>query len=72
MSSQKWSKKNPDLNGTKVPPFVEPVLATSSLDGLSTSYDFYKLFQPDTYVNKIIYQSKLYATQKDCAKKSQC
>jgi len=34
------------------------------LDGLSTAYDYYKLFQSDSFANEVVYQSRLYAVQK--------
>ena len=33
--------------------------------------EYYKLFQPDSFVDEIIYQSKLYSVQKDFIRKVQ-
>ena len=70
--SGRWIKNDPGLVGSRVPVFKKPVLSTEdqeTLDSLSSAYDFYKLFQPDSYVNEVLYQSKLYAVQKNYPKK---
>jgi hypothetical protein len=65
-----WSKKNPRLVGSKIPDFerrelpAEIVTAAKDYD----AYEYYKLFQPDDYVEKILEQSLLYAGQKDLQK----
>jgi hypothetical protein len=62
-----WSRKNPGLVGTQVPDFIKPVLAaedSEKLENLNSAYDFYKLFQSDSFANEIVYQSRLYAVQK--------
>jgi len=64
---KQWSKKNPELVGTKTPPFIKPVLGTvdrEKLEGLRTAYDFYREFSGESYINEIVYQSRLYAVQK--------
>lgn len=63
-----WSHRDPALVGTKIPPFIKPVLSVEdreTFESLSTAFDWYKLFQPDTFAEEIVYQSKLYALQKD-------
>lgn len=62
-----WSKRDPSLVGTKVPPFIKPVLSaedTEKLENLNTAYDYYKLFQSESFANEVVYQSRLYAVQK--------
>jgi hypothetical protein len=67
-SGGQWSRKNPGLLGSNVPAFIKPVLSVTDSDqlaGLGTNaYDYYKLFQSDSFVTEIVYQSKLYAVQK--------
>lgn len=66
-----WKKEDPGLIGTKVPPFIRPVLSAGDQDKLEnckTAYDFYKLFQPDEFVDEVVYQSKLYGEQKNLGK----
>jgi hypothetical protein len=62
-----WSHKNPGLVGTKIPAFVKPVLAAEDrekLESLNSAYDYYRLFQSDSFANEVVYQSRLYAVQK--------
>lgn len=69
--SGQWRKKNPELVGSKIPSFTKPVLSDEEqelLGSLRTAYDFYKLFQSDSFANEIVYQSRLYAVQKDFKK----
>lgn len=64
---QDYTKVDPGLVGSKVPDYLRPVLTddeSSQLENLSTSYDYYKLFQPDIFVNDVVYQSRLYGVQK--------
>ncbi len=66
-----WSRKDPGLIGTRIPPFSKPVLSAQDkkiLDKQTSAYDYYKLFQPNSFANEIVYQSKLYAVQKDLKK----
>ena len=35
---------------------------------MSSAYDYYKLYQGDGFVNEVVHQSRLYATQKDFKK----
>ncbi len=30
-----------------------------------SAYDFYKVFQPESFAEEVVYQSRLYAVQKD-------
>lgn len=62
-----WSRRDPGLVSSRVPTFVKPVLSpedSAKLENLSTAYDYYKLFQSDSFVNEVVYQSRLYAVQK--------
>jgi hypothetical protein len=64
---QQWSKVNPYLVGTKIPDYVKPELSEDDkekLQGLRGAYDFYKVFSPDSWMNEVVYQSRLYAVQK--------
>ena len=66
-----WERDNPNLVGSKVPEYVKPVIdadAQSKLENTNTAYEFYRLFQPDRFINEIIYQSKLYGVQKGYTK----
>jgi DNA excision repair protein ERCC-6 len=54
--------------GSRVPVWVKPVMTAENSDmlaNLSSAYDYYKLFQPASFAEEIVYQSKLYAVQKD-------
>jgi hypothetical protein len=62
-----WSRRDPGLVSSRVPPFIKAVLSaedSDKLENLSTACNYYKLFQSDTYVSESIYQSRLYAVQK--------
>ena len=66
-----WTRQDHGLLGTRVPPFIRPVLSAGDrdlLENAKTAFDFYKLFQPDEYVNMVVYQSKLYGEQKSIGK----
>lgn len=52
----RWSSKNPGLVGSRIPKFNKPVMSAEDkekLEGLSAALDYYKLFQPDSYVHKV-------------------
>lgn len=73
-STQEWTKKDPGLVGSRIPSFAKPSLSSEDkemLSNLSTAYDFYKLFQPDFFVNEIVHQSRLYAEQKGYKKQAE-
>jgi hypothetical protein len=62
-----WSQEDPKLVGSKIPDFVQPELSQEEkekLQGAKTAYDFYKIFSPDSWLNEIVHQSRLYAVQK--------
>ena len=62
-----WNKTNSGMVGSKVPEFIKPVLSADyqqQLENISSGYDYYKLFQPDSFANEIVSQSRLYALQK--------
>ncbi len=61
-----WSPLDTGMVGSKVPAYERPILEI--LDGCKTAYDYYKLYQPATFAEEIVYQSRLYAVQKDIAK----
>jgi len=64
----KWSKVDSGLVGSRVAPFVKVDLSAEDrekLEGLTTALDYYELFQPDSFVQNIVLQSKLYAVQRD-------
>lgn len=68
---QDWSRTNPKRVGTNTPEFRKPVLSDDDkeqLAGLSSAYDYYKLFSSDSYINEVVYQSRLYAVQKNHTK----
>ena len=68
-----WTKDNPGFAGSKVPRLLRHELSFENqefLDSCSTAYDFYKVFQPDTFTEQVIFQSKLYAVQKGYAEKT--
>ena len=61
-----WVHSDPGRVGSKVPPFIKPPMKEEDkikLESCKSAYDFYKLFSPDTYVNNVIYQTKLYCVQ---------
>jgi hypothetical protein len=63
----KWVRKNPKLVGSNIPPFSKPDQTPDKAEILSktsTAYDFYKLFQPLSFAEETVVQSKLYAVQK--------
>jgi hypothetical protein len=65
---EEWSRRDPALVGSKIPTFIKPVMTLEDkekLEILSTAFDYYKLFQPDSFVREIVYQSRLYAVQKN-------
>lgn len=53
----RWFKKDPELLGSRVPAFVPKPLPDADrqkvLDDLSTAYDYYKLFQPDSFAKEV-------------------
>jgi hypothetical protein len=64
---QQWSKVNPYLVGSKIPEYVKPELSEddkAKLLGLHGVYDFYKVFSPDSWMNEVVNQSRLYDVQK--------
>ncbi len=55
---------NPYLVGSKIPEYVKPELSEddkTKLLGLHGAYDFYKVFSPDSWMNEVVNQSRLYA-----------
>ncbi len=62
-----WSQEDPNLVGSKIPDFVQPELSQAEKEMLKSAnkaYDFYKIFSPDSWLNEIVHQSRLYAVQK--------
>jgi hypothetical protein len=69
-AGRSWSQKNPQLVGTKIPEFAKMVLpdeVIASIDDYN-AYDFYKLFQPESFAKMVVDQSRLYGGQKDLLK----
>lgn len=67
----KWVRKNPQLVGSKTPNFIKPDRTPDKkklLMNRKTAYDYYQLFQPNTFAEETVAQSKLYALQKDLKK----
>ena len=53
-----WNKTNLGTVGSKVPPFVKPVLSgddQAKLDNLSTAYDYFSMFQPDNLLDFFLF-----------------
>jgi len=68
-----WQKRDPGLVGSKIPPYQKPVLSQETqetFDSITSAYQYYKLFQPDRFAEEIVYQSRLYAVQKDFSNKT--
>lgn len=65
-----WSKKDPRLVGSKIPPLEKLELPEAVVAEAAnyTAYDYYKLFQPDSFVEQVLEQSRLYGGQKDLHK----
>ncbi len=62
-----WSQEDPKLVGSKIPVFIQPELSQEDKETLQSAYkayDFYKIFSPDSWLNEIVHQSRLYAVQK--------
>ena len=69
-ASDKWTQKKSKKFGSKIPewkPVPEPE-HISKLKEFDDAYDFYKLFQSDDFIQEIIFQSKLYAEQRNKVK----
>ena len=63
-----WSSLDTGMVGSKVPDYERPILDVDRqaiLDGRKSAYDYYKLYQPSTFAEEIVYQSRQYAVQKD-------
>ena len=64
-----WSRRDLGLVGSRVRLYVKPVLDEEEerLGHLKTAsaMELYKLFQPDKFAEEIVYQSRLYAVQKN-------
>ena len=64
---EQWSQEDPNLVVSKIPDFVQPELSQEDKETLQSAYkayDFYKIFSPDSWLNEIVHQSRLYAVQK--------
>ena len=53
-----WSKRDPGLVGSKIPEWTRPELdddaANWRLEELTTAYEFYKLYQSDSFVEQVL------------------
>ena len=66
-TTRNWENTDPGLVGSRVPDYIKPVLDAedqATFENLDSAYSYYRLFQPDNFVNEVIYQSRLYAVQK--------
>ncbi|MCP3663711.1 MAG: hypothetical protein GY696_14680 [Gammaproteobacteria bacterium] len=66
-TTRNWENINPGLVGSKVPEYIKPVLDAedqATFENLDSAFDYYLLFQSDSFVNELIYQYRLYAIQK--------
>ncbi len=66
----KWSKTDSGLVGSKVPPYIKPLLDMEKEEWVeqleeASAFDYYRVFQPPNFVQEVVYQSKLYAVQKN-------
>jgi hypothetical protein len=70
VSSAPWTKRDPGLVGKEIPEHPEIILPDNVVAALAAfdAYDYYKLFQPDEFVEMAVEESKLYAGQKDLHK----
>lgn len=55
--------------GSKVPPYVKPLLDMEQEEWMEqlqdgSAFDYYRVFQPPSFVQNVVFQSHLYATQK--------
>jgi hypothetical protein len=65
-----WSRRDLGQLGSSVPPYQKPVLEDDDHDRLmelknASALELYKQFQPDRFAEEVVYQSKLYAVQKN-------
>ena len=52
----RWSKVDPKLVGSRIPTFIKVDKSAEDrelLEGLCTALDYYKLFQPDSFVQQV-------------------
>ena len=65
-ASGSWTSKNSGCVGSNVPVFEPPAedAALAQLKKLKTAYEFYKVFQPDDFLESVLHQSNLYSEQK--------
>ena len=62
-----WQNVNPRLVGTRIPAYYKPDLDPTdqvTLSNCVSAVDFYNLFQPKSWTNQVVYQSRLYACSK--------
>jgi len=66
-----WTKRDPGLVGTKIPHLEKPVLPDEivAAAGEYSAYDYYKLFQPDSFADLVVEQSRVYGGQQGILKK---
>jgi hypothetical protein len=63
-----WSKTDSGLVGSKVPPYIKPLMDMEQEEWVEqlqdgSAFDYYRVFQSPSYVQNVIEQSKLYGTQ---------
>lgn len=68
-----WKRQDPGLVGSRIPDLIVPELPPEVVEAAAsyTAYDYYKLFQPDSFVDTIVEQSKLYGGQKDMTRQAE-
>ena len=65
-----WSRRDSGQVGASIPPYIKPILEDAEEENFeylktASAMELYKQFQPDSFAEEIIYQSKLYAVQKN-------
>ncbi len=56
-----WTPQDPGPVGLNTPKFIKPVMSEENREkpeDLSTAYDYYKLFQSDTFANKSVQETR--------------
>lgn len=68
--SGQWSRRDLGRVGSRIPVYAKPQLDEEDEERMehlktASAMELYKQFQPDTFAEEIVYQSKLYAVQKN-------
>ena len=62
-----WGRTDPSLVGTNIPPYQSPVFSDSDLEKLEeaqSALDYYELFQPQSFLNYVVSESRTYAVSR--------